>query len=251
METPLVFKSANAEARAVYKGHLASGHSRPSGQPGGRRIAYGYNKLHMVYEDGGQIYYTCSEDDGQTWTKEEMVSDGVEDEDFTYINPSIAVYEHDIYICWAELEEDVQGVFIDYRHKNDSQPENEWDNISYPISRWDAEGTNAYQCSPVIAVFRDWQANPDNIYPVIVTDYFGSSYYSSEEIYRLWAVSKESGSWQDMDLDLDSGEITGSGVRPSISADSYQGKNDGLALSYTRSLIFSCTYSNIYVIFYL
>jgi len=161
-----------------------------------------------------------------------MVSDGVEDEDFTYINPSIAVYEHDIYICWAELEEDVQGVFIDYRHKNDSQPENDWDNISYPISRWDAEGTNAYQCSPVIAVFRDWQANPDNIYPVIVTDYFGSSYYSSEEIYRLWAVSKESGSWQDMDLDLDSGEITGSGVRPSISADSYQGKNDALALSY-------------------
>ncbi len=216
--------------QAKYKGHLVSNHSRPSGYPGGRCLAYGY-KLHMVYEDGGQIYYTGSEDDGQTWTKEEMISDGVEEENWSNTNPSIAVYEHDIHVCWAEHETGYSDAIIHYRHKNDSQPQNQWSAIETPLEYYD-ESTEEYKPKPVIAVFRDWQTNPDNIYPVIVTDYYGTSAYSSDAAYRLWAISKESGSWEEMDLDLDSEEITGSGKHPSLSADKWEGHNDALALSY-------------------
>gem|GEM_PF-6437142 len=73
-ETPLVFHAENAEARAVYKGHLVSSVARATGYNNGRRMAKdGSGKLHLVYEDHGQTWYTTSTDNGQTWSKEEQV----------------------------------------------------------------------------------------------------------------------------------------------------------------------------------
>jgi len=99
-ETPLVFNASNAEARAVYKGHLASNKSRVTGYNNGRRIVKDNNgTLHMVYDDGGLIWLTTSSNGGQTWTEEQQISFN---DDVICKNPSIAYSSahHKIFIVW-------------------------------------------------------------------------------------------------------------------------------------------------------
>ncbi len=55
LETPVVFHAANAEAQAVYKGHLASSVARATGYNNGRRMAKSGSTLHLVYKDNGEI----------------------------------------------------------------------------------------------------------------------------------------------------------------------------------------------------
>ncbi|RMG23121.1 MAG: T9SS C-terminal target domain-containing protein [Methanobacteriota archaeon] len=74
-KTAVVFKANNAEARAVYKGHLASNSAAATAYNNSRKIVVddlGY--WHMVYVDNGQIYYTYSINNGATWQPEERVS---------------------------------------------------------------------------------------------------------------------------------------------------------------------------------
>ena len=74
LETPVVFQADSAEARAVYKGHLASSMARATGYNNGRRMAKdGSGKLHLVYEDDGKIWYTTSTSNGYKWNKDEKI----------------------------------------------------------------------------------------------------------------------------------------------------------------------------------
>jgi len=58
-QTALVFKESGAQARAVYKGHLASDKTTPSGLNNGRRIVReNATELHMVYADGRRLFPT-------------------------------------------------------------------------------------------------------------------------------------------------------------------------------------------------
>ena len=53
-QTPIVFHANNAEARAVYKGHLASNTPLATAYNNGRRLILDSNgRYHLVYEDGG------------------------------------------------------------------------------------------------------------------------------------------------------------------------------------------------------
>ncbi|NOX89840.1 MAG: exo-alpha-sialidase [Calditrichaeota bacterium] len=86
-ETAVVFHANNAEARAVYKGHLASNRSRATGYNNGRRIAIDVDgTMHLVYEDNNKIFYTKSTNNGYSWTKEEKIPFK-----FSGGNPSIAI----------------------------------------------------------------------------------------------------------------------------------------------------------------
>ncbi|RMG42838.1 MAG: hypothetical protein D6732_00615, partial [Methanobacteriota archaeon] len=74
-KTAVVFKANNAEARAVYKGHLASDTTLVTSFNNGRRLVQTNDGTwHLVYSDADNIYYTTSTDNGQTWSKEEKVN---------------------------------------------------------------------------------------------------------------------------------------------------------------------------------
>jgi len=101
--TPLVFNAANAEARAVYKGHLASNVARTTGYNNGRCIAKDFSgKLHLVYEDDGKIWHTTSTSNGYAWDKDEQIPPA----QYTGLSsvPSIAITsepaESNIHVVW-------------------------------------------------------------------------------------------------------------------------------------------------------
>ncbi|RMD86947.1 MAG: hypothetical protein D6813_14230, partial [Calditrichaeota bacterium] len=106
-ETAVVFHSENAEARAVYKGHLASSIARASGYNNGRRICKTNDgKLHLVYEDDNTIWYTYSTDNGHTWAKEYAISPRPYSQNsiaHSFKNPSIATNGSNLYVVFEEV----------------------------------------------------------------------------------------------------------------------------------------------------
>ncbi|NWF89023.1 MAG: hypothetical protein HXY50_06115, partial [Ignavibacteriaceae bacterium] len=76
LETPVVFKSANATVQANLKGHLLSGVTSGFSTNSQRKIVRtnGDGKLHMVYESMGSVWYTISTDGGSTWGQEQRVN---------------------------------------------------------------------------------------------------------------------------------------------------------------------------------
>ncbi|MCK6621004.1 MAG: T9SS type A sorting domain-containing protein [Calditrichaceae bacterium] len=68
--------NAHTTITAEYKGHLVSTTSTATAYSNSRKVAVDQSgRWHMVYEDNGQIYYTYSTDNGQSWMPEESVSD--------------------------------------------------------------------------------------------------------------------------------------------------------------------------------
>lgn len=88
--TSVVFNSGGGTISASYKAHLGSGISSATGVTSQRKMIYaytsGYWTYHAVYQSGGEIWYTKSTDNGQTWSPEMMLSRG----SGTAHNPSIA-----------------------------------------------------------------------------------------------------------------------------------------------------------------
>ena len=127
----VVFTNANAEARAVYKGHLASNVSRASGYNNGRRICKtGDGKLHLVYEDDNTIWYTYSSDGGKTWAKEYAISPRPYSSNsirHTFKNPSIASFGSTLYVVFEEIVQSNSATnhLIDFRKR--------WNNSWRPI----------------------------------------------------------------------------------------------------------------------
>lgn len=117
-ETPIVFKNTNAEARAVYKGHLASNHSNATGYNNGRRVVYSYinsstTRIDMVYEDNGEIWHSYTSDNGQSWSEDEMISSG---EYGNCKNPSLAVHDGTslLFAVWERYDETNGKKYIEY-----------------------------------------------------------------------------------------------------------------------------------------
>ena len=113
-ETAVVFKQEGAVARAMYKGHLVSSHSTATETHSGRRMvrdASGY--YHLVYEDGGNIWYVQSSDiTGQQWTaQEERVNEFLSDGFTVHRYPSIDYINQTICICWVSLSLEDGQVF--------------------------------------------------------------------------------------------------------------------------------------------
>jgi hypothetical protein len=70
-----VFEESDAVAQANFKGHLATNSTFSTAVNNGRRlIVDNQGDWHLVYEDNGQIYYTGSDDNGETWTPEMRLS---------------------------------------------------------------------------------------------------------------------------------------------------------------------------------
>ncbi|NOX37746.1 MAG: S8 family serine peptidase [Calditrichaeota bacterium] len=99
-ETAVVFQADGAEARAVYKGHLASNSSLAIRANNGRKIVSDdVGNYHLVYEDNGEIYYTFSSN-GIDWSADERVSDGHGNNRY----PSIAIGAANKYhIVWQKF----------------------------------------------------------------------------------------------------------------------------------------------------
>ena len=70
-QTPIVFLNSGAEARAIYKGNMASSKARATGYPNKRNLAYQEtvqaNWLHLVYVDGGGIWYSRYSSENSVW----------------------------------------------------------------------------------------------------------------------------------------------------------------------------------------
>lgn len=88
---------------ATYKGNMVSTTSLATGYNNGRRMVRDDNgKLHMVYEDNGEIWYTSSTNDGSSWQKEVRLSDGYGNNHY----PSIAIgYLNKYHVVWLQIWE--------------------------------------------------------------------------------------------------------------------------------------------------
>lgn len=74
-ESPVIFTQDNATVIANFKGHLASNSAAATAYNNGRRVVVDEDRTwHLVYEDGGNIYYTASTDNGQSWSAETRLS---------------------------------------------------------------------------------------------------------------------------------------------------------------------------------
>ncbi len=101
-QTALVFKESGAQARAVYKGHLASDKTTPSGLNNGRRIVReNATELHMVYADGYELWYTHSTDNGATWDQEQEVLELTGGPDDNQLNPHLMLFDNTLYLAWT------------------------------------------------------------------------------------------------------------------------------------------------------
>ncbi|HHE55749.1 MAG TPA: hypothetical protein ENL21_08200, partial [Caldithrix abyssi] len=122
----VVFNAANAEARAVYKGHLASSVARATGYNNGRRLCKTNDgKLHLVYEDDNTIWYTYSTNNGQTWAKEYAISPRPYSQNLishSFKNPSIATDGSRIYVVFEEVVQSNSATnhLIDFRKRENN-----------------------------------------------------------------------------------------------------------------------------------
>ncbi len=100
----IFYTSHDVTKTAKMKGHSVSNEARATGYNNGRRIIKtnggGLDHYHMVYEDGEDIWYTYSLDNGQTWQPEEMISSG----DGNCTNPSIAYCWGTYLAVWEEYD---------------------------------------------------------------------------------------------------------------------------------------------------
>ncbi|HIE56513.1 MAG TPA: T9SS type A sorting domain-containing protein, partial [Chromatiaceae bacterium] len=205
-ETPVVFKAANAEARAVYKGHLAAAQSRPSGLNFQRSICKTDNgSYHLVYADDGKIWYTTSQD-GQEWDKEIVISEGG---DCRY--PSIASYQNNVYVVWADLDA-YSPHYIRYRSKNSGWSAVETAcSVDIPVDIDDNSKT-----APAIAVWND----NGSVKPLIVVRCY-NEYNQDEYDTQLYYCLRENSGWSDL-------TSVATGRNPSPSADRHSSVNYGI-----------------------
>jgi len=157
-ETPVVFTNANAEARAVYKGHLASSVARATGYNNGRRVAKSGSTLHLVYEDNGEIWFTSSSDNGQHWSQDMRLSPARYTEaggnQHTFAHPSIVYSYSQLYVTWEEIIKNASNqkrhqIAFAYKGVNDANWQTEI--IPNSASAW---ASNSYMEFPTIAAMR-------------------------------------------------------------------------------------------------
>ncbi len=149
-ETAVVFRQPDAEAHAVYKGHLASSNSAATGANNARRmIRDEEGTLHAVYEDGHRIWYTHTIDQqfGQAWVPEQVLYPAGplsgEGYLFQYLYPCLVEYVGTLHAAFTELlyvEGELDQAAVIYRRMDISQ--GEWEDhvevANFPLSELSA-----------------------------------------------------------------------------------------------------------------
>lgn len=104
-QTGVVFTNSGATAIANYKGHLITNSVNALASNSQRKVIQddgdGY---HMVYESGGNIYYTYSTDGGSTWSPEVRVNQTLNG----CFSPSIT-YNKDRFVFLVAWLQDING----------------------------------------------------------------------------------------------------------------------------------------------
>jgi len=139
-ETAVFFTEDNSEIDAQYKGHLAANTASASAYNNGRRLIIDNSGVwHLVYADGGNIYYTTSSDNGSTWSddlrlnKSEFMGNN--------FNPSIAYHSSQIGVVWERIND--QGKhFPVFRYKDPSH----WSAEIFA----DSDVNTTAECTPVV-----------------------------------------------------------------------------------------------------
>jgi hypothetical protein len=108
ISTKVDFQLSNSQLSALLKGHGASNTATATGYNNGRRIVCKPSTplvYHVVYSDYNCIWYTSTNNSGQTWSPELLIStDGTQN-----INPAIALSNgsggslYYLYIVWEQL----------------------------------------------------------------------------------------------------------------------------------------------------
>ncbi len=148
-ETAVVFQADNAEARAVYKGHLASNQAGVLATNGQNKLVYTNGTYHLVYADHGEIYYTYSTDDGASWSAEQRLSDGGGNNR----SPAIAVDESgNLAVVWQQG----QSIWFRLRKNGNWQSPLEVYNMLVAASLGDATPVVAYGMNYFIVLWRDF-----------------------------------------------------------------------------------------------
>jgi hypothetical protein len=154
--TAVIFRSPNAIVTANMKGHLASSTANATAFNNGRRVVVdNQGTWHLVYEDGGNIYYSNSTDNGQTWSRETRLSSTASRGKNR--SPSIA-YRTGIPQLGVVWDREENGLhFPVFRYRVGSSP-------------WSPE---------IFAQSSDQVTSPENCKPVLIHAALGGHHYNS------------------------------------------------------------------------
>ena len=157
-QTAIVFRSANDNINAQYKGHCLSSTSTATATTNQRKIFYSSGDYFSVYVSGGLIWYTKLHDG--IWAPEQLVSTY---SNATAKNPSIAEYWPYVHFVWEEI---VNGInYVYYRRLDQNASQDPWSNIiqlSYVDGTFDATpivSTMGYSGQAVV-VWKKFDGNP-------------------------------------------------------------------------------------------
>ncbi len=185
-ETPVVFNAAGATAEAIYKGHLVSNKTTATGPNHSRVLArsrkqYAHSggsqgttyRLHMAYADGGEVWYSFTDEDAIIWSDEQRVSDG----NGGNVYPSVATLNDVAHIAWARKT----GNTCNILYRSYDRANNSWGAIQTVASF-----SSSLTPTPVIAL-------TENPLRVMVMSTKGSNITG-------WLL--KNGAWQDAGLNI-------------------------------------------------
>jgi hypothetical protein len=107
----VVFKYSNAEARARYKGHLASNTSKTLLNNSQRKIVFDGERYHLAYVDNGEVYYTYFNNTAGEWERDVRISHGEGGCAFPAISAVRNGEDNYVMVVWQEFNDSYHGVY--------------------------------------------------------------------------------------------------------------------------------------------
>jgi len=112
LETPVVFKQANATINANYKGSMLSNSTKALASTSQRKVVRTPNgHLHIVYESMGKLWYQKSVNNGSTWYAPKLIS--YPDPEIISKNPFLTFYGNTLYLVFESFDVNGGGGVID------------------------------------------------------------------------------------------------------------------------------------------
>ena len=112
LETPVVFKQANAIVNANYKGSMLSSSTKALSSTSQRKVVRTPNgHLHIVYESMGKLWYQKSVNNGSTWYAPKLIS--YPDPEIISKNPFLTFYGNTLYLVFESFNVNEGGGVID------------------------------------------------------------------------------------------------------------------------------------------
>jgi hypothetical protein len=203
-ETAVVFKANDAVAQANYKGHGASSLAAATGYNNGRKMVL-YNGspavYHLVYADNNQVWYTSTNNGGQSWLPEVLISQpGTENN----ANPAVALATaggtYIVYVTWEQSylyppgEDDylMRRILLRKIYVNPSTGAIDLgvvQNISNDTFDSQSEARPAVWAEANDKIWVTWKAkqlptpqNPNPVYKIYIR-YYSTSWYPTAEVY--------------------------------------------------------------------